>query len=537
MKRRYRFLLYAALFAAGGMLSGYRSGMPLRATLALAHSQKRAAPALSSDAALARLASADPDMESRFGRLASALHEPDGLKRNHDLHEALRELNAAELPGFIERARRLPQRFREPLLAALAERWFELDAQSAAAWVRTQPDRWMFCAAWARHAPESALAEAHAYPGTQWSRELMKSAIATIAGTDAKARAAALAALPSDPCRDRVLVDVAGEWAKADPAACLAFARALPPCAARSEAMDVAVKAWAALDPLAAMPQLAAILPELAGGLRDTPALSAVAEAVARKDVSTVLRWAAGLPEAQRNAATAIAARVWARQDPVAALRWCQENGIDTARDVVHSAMGKDAAKTLHWIETLPPDAARDRLLEHALGARSAFTSPPVSAEKAAQVTALVVQLPTDAQERVAYQLGWASGDQHKLEDVRVWSQQFNDPRLRMAAVEAAVKYRYGANPANEEKILQTFSQGVERDAALRGIALMQRDAQPTQAALKALQITDDQTRREVLDDVIAGWLSREPQKARAWLEANPSIPREWVANWTQTSP
>jgi hypothetical protein len=536
MKRRHLLLLCAALFAGGGLVSSYRDGKPLREVVALAD-RRRELTAGSLTPSSTKFQSAAPDAESRFGRLASALHEGSVLKRNHDLHEALNEVGVTELPGFLARAERLPGRFRDGLLAALVERWFELNPEAAAAWVRTQRDWWIFSSAWARHAPQSALAEAHAQPRKHWAEDMMKSAVATLAGTDIKAQAALLATLPEDPCRNRVLTDVAREWAVEDSAACFAFARALPPGASRTALLEIAVKAWTARDLSAAMTQLAAILPELPVGVLSSPAVLAVAEAAARKDPAAALRWAAGLPAAHYNAASAVAARIWATQDPIAALESCRADRMDTAREVIGSAMDKHAGKTLAWIESLPPGDERNRLLEGALSADSAFTSPPVSRENATRVAGLLAQLPRSAQERTAYQLGWSSGHGGKLEHVVAWLPQLKEPQLRMAAVEAAVQYRYRANPTNEAQILETFPDGPERDAALRAIALYQQEKQPAQAASKALQIADESTRRELLGDVISAWRVSEPQKAWAWLDLNPSLPREWLAEWESADP
>jgi hypothetical protein len=75
------------------------------------------------------------------------------LKRRGCYYEALRNVTHQDLPALISRASELPPYFRKLLTNALVERWFELDANGARAWVVSHPRDEEMLIAWANAIP------------------------------------------------------------------------------------------------------------------------------------------------------------------------------------------------------------------------------------------------------------------------------------------------------------------------------------------------------------------------------------------------
>src|SRR6185295_18218661 len=74
----------------------------------------------------------------RFTPLASALRESETLAGRAYLFHLISDLSAEELPALIERAMRLPLKYRKELVAALFERWVAIDPANAESWIRLQ---------------------------------------------------------------------------------------------------------------------------------------------------------------------------------------------------------------------------------------------------------------------------------------------------------------------------------------------------------------------------------------------------------------
>ena len=473
--------------------------------------------------------------EERFGEVLSAMQERSLLKQRHDLHEAIGDLRAGEIAALIERAGRLPAHLNYQITTALLDRWFDLDPERAGDWVRARPRDWHYWKIWATKAPERVIAEVHSQknPLYRGSAAALQTAVATLAGPGKKAQASHLAALPADSARDHVLSETMKEWAKTDAAAAFAFARGLPAGALRQSIIEVTLREWANADPQRAAREVTGILSELAPGLMGNPTIATIAGALSKQDPEAALRWLSQLPEEQRGSALYVAAaKAWATKEPLAALQWCQENGMNARGRslVMGAALESHPLETVRWVGALPAGEERNRMIEQMITFGGKLTFPPVTDAHARTVMELLPQLPPDAQERAAYQLGWASGHNGKLEDVRAWTERLTDPTLRVAAVEAAVSYRFGGNPDRREELLAQFPDGPERDGALAGIAAKERT--PALAVQTALEIADAAMRHNVIDSFISNWMERQPHEARAWLVEETILPPDWKSAW-----
>jgi hypothetical protein len=537
-------LLSTFVALAVGVCAGALSSAALRGDLQTFTTEREVAPAARSATPVRPTVShgsrksvqTDGD---RFSRIASALQETTILRQRHALYKAIGQLDSAGIREAIERAKKLPSAYYS-VAAPLFDRWFALDPHAAAEWARAHADDQYAWLSWARNSPETALAEVHAHPQSSMARNTLEVAIHTLAGTDQSAVAATLARLPSDSARDQLLYKTVTDWAKDDPKAAFLFARSVPETQRAIGITDTALRAWINRDPEHAMQEVEALSRTTPNRPRALGLFASVAEALAATDPRAAANWVNGLAEESRsNIVYAAIARSWAKTDPVAALEWCIANGVDVGASMwmggwgsgplVAEAFAKRPEETLHWIESLPLDAGRMRLLEQALTSRTAAAASSVDVER---VVALMEMLPADAQARVAYQIGARLAANGKFDGLGTWTNRLGDPDVRGAAIDAAVANRFAGKPGEKEALIAQFAEGPDRDAALHGIISQQWGGTPAEAAQTALRIADPQTRHEALDDFVIDWLRRDPVVARQWLGDTSRIPKEWSAAW-----
>lgn len=318
--------------------------------------------------------------DARIVRVFSALQEPVLLKKRSELFDALRDLTAEDLPTLVKHADGLPTLRRSELLPVLVERWFELDSDAALNWMRARPNETdsSIIAAFARANPDAAMAEALATPGGYRSTMLLRGAIKQLAPEDPAAQAARLKTLPSGTLRDTALQHVIAKWAEKDPAAAFAALANLPPGRTRDSARGDVLRQWAERDPAAAIAQANTILPTLQAGVLGNDLITGMAERIGKNDPRLALDWLSGLPPEFRSDPAIAAARVWAAKEPVAALDWGLENGVDVARGkrtslnsseagVLAEAIAAQPQAVAAWLEALPAGPGRDRLIERGL--------------------------------------------------------------------------------------------------------------------------------------------------------------------------
>lgn len=182
---------------------------------------------------------------------------------------------------------------------------------------------------WAKLDPEAALAWANGLTGNNQTSAL-RSIISELAGTD-PTKAAQIASTLSGDEQVRAYGDIAEKLATKDFASAEAFINGLP-ADARSRALSDALNVLARTDPQGAAAKLAGMAE---GNDRDR-AISGIAEG-------------------------------WARQDPAAAAAWLSQqtsdNMDDAVRSVVQSWAGRDSAAALSWIQTQPQGEVRDEAI------------------------------------------------------------------------------------------------------------------------------------------------------------------------------
>ncbi|MES2570353.1 MAG: hypothetical protein V4710_09920, partial [Verrucomicrobiota bacterium] len=480
-------------------------------------------------------------------RVFSALLEPEYLKQRHALFSAIGALSAAELRELMARIDQLPPRYRKGVIGAVIDRWFELDPDAAAAWTRAHPRETAAWKVWARRFPKAVIEELHRTLSYRHENvDILAEAIRELAGRNLENQIRALIALPADEVRDHLISELFSQWNSTDLDTAVSLVQSLAPDVIPREVRQEVFFNWTYRSP----ENVKALLPELQESQVGLFIAAIAAQAMAEKGIDAALKWAAALPAQFRETSLQAVAGQWAKTEPVAALTWYRENGMDAARvnvassggigenAVIDHAMNADAARTLQWIDSLPADSSRDALLERALRASSPIVDGAFSKPTADSLVQWMSQLPPDSQERLAFHLGVKSAATGSLESTRLWSDRFPQGPVRAAAIEAAARehYRITSSPETEAKILDLFPETSDREAALSGIIWGQIRSFPERAAENAIAIGNPMLRRVLLDDFLPWWLESDPEKARAWLNQTPAIPPAWKAEWLKES-
>ncbi|MES2981631.1 MAG: hypothetical protein V4727_04895 [Verrucomicrobiota bacterium] len=155
---------------------------------------------------------------------------------------------------------------------------------------------------------------------------------------------------------------IAGEWAKQDPTAAMAWASALPNNS--SGAMSTVISEVAKSDPMKAA-TMAGGMPEDARG----QAYESIAKQWAQKDFSEAASWVAGLPEGERVGAMSAAIEGLAISNPALAATELGKMTDLEARADVAPIVAKNYARTdvqgsITWLNTLDDEAKRESMRE-----------------------------------------------------------------------------------------------------------------------------------------------------------------------------
>ena len=487
-----------------------------------------------------------PGDEGRLGRVFSALQQPIRLRQRFELAEALRDVTAADLPAMMKYAESLPTASTADLLPALAERWFELDSRAAERWARSSSLEHAVIQAWARADPEGAY-RAATTSQERWSERLLSSALDVMYGDDAAAKLAKARALPSSLTRSSALATIIVRLARKDPAAAYAALDHVPAGVYRDNIRSALFDRWADQDPMGAIAKLNELLPTLKAGVLGHPMITRAAQRVAAKDPTLALEWLSGIPAEFRSLPAVATARAWAQTDPLAALEWCMDNGVDPAlpewqeRDswqpaVLGEAMKRAPEETFARLASMAPGAERDRLLECAF-MESLWHTPKdqLFKEEGAMAWEFYEQLPEEGQIAKAFLFGEGRAQRGDLKDLGAWADKFPPGQARANALTGAASGAFRSNRAEAETLVSVLAPGADRDAALRGLTEAMGNSAPAEAATRALEISNPIVKQDALDAVVIPWTAKDPEASRAWLEANPAIPGAWKQDWLKS--
>ncbi len=397
--------------------------------------------------------------------------------------------NQHRFQRYLIEQTKLPAKYGRELKAALLERWFEADQNGAENWLHARgriSDEIMEI--WARTSPQSALREM--FGGSGWYWYAPGVALDLLAGHDPKARLALLESLPPTKNRAAIMNDELLAWAKLEPAKAFQASKAfLPDTEAKGMAKAI-LKRWAKISPAEAAEKAAELFPPQRAGLFGDDFTTEFAREIAQKDPTVAMNFAQSLDPSLQKYPLLAATAGWAKADPVAALAWGYENGLDLARNghtsrlytdesVLSEALGKEPEATAQWLLGLPPDAQRDHLLAQACLLQADAASPEQAMTASGTTLAeLYGNLSPSEQAQVATELGARVVKDGDFPDLAAWTARFGNGPARAAAIGGAVAKVFEDFPPLADKIIAGLPSGADRDQAILGI--MNSESEPT---------------------------------------------------------
>jgi hypothetical protein len=462
-----------------------------------------------------------PAIEETFTKLVSA---PGRV----ELFHLLADLRAEEMPGLIERAQKLPPKFRKALVAAIFERWLELDRGSAAAWIREKRRDASCYEAWAKAAPDEALEFIFRSSSLDQYRNAIVAGLETLAGKDAAARIGMLLRYPSSQGRNQILLEEFKRWTETDPGTAYSWAVNIPEGKLRASMEQSALIGLVNVDPTSASNRVNEMIPKLKPSLYGNEFISEFVRVLARKDQMLAMRFAEALPDEFRTLPIIAVGAEWAKTEPLAALAWSYEQGIDFSMVSglnVMSAFAGQPKETIGWLLSQPDSNERVMWLQALL--RDYYLKG--DGELGLKI---FESLSTDRQFWLAPELGRVIGNSGNFPDMATWTSSLPDEAIRARAFAAAVGQIFEKTPARVDSIVSGLPEGPIRDQALLELVGRQSWSKPADAASRALEIHDETVRFDALDQAMRRWLDRDRERAVDWLQTHDNLPRAWLNEW-----
>ncbi|HEY2343376.1 MAG TPA: hypothetical protein VGH90_10120 [Chthoniobacteraceae bacterium] len=487
--------------------------------------------------------STNQDPESIFEGLVTATRDAgEHFQGRLDLCRLVERIGRAQMPSLIARARKLPPKYEKELVPILLERWFEMEKGAAEQWLRANAEGSDELARiWARFSPETALREMLA--SSNWYWRAPSTALDQLAGRDPKARIALLTSLPQSRNRDLAMESEIRDWAEKDPSNAFQAAQTMITGPDKTRAEEEILCVWAGSDPMAAIKMARSTFPNPKSGISGDEFTTHFTEVLAQKDPTAAMDFAMHLDQKLQEYPLLAAVAGWAKSDPMAALTWSYENGLEIARDirwgqsssdetVLSEALSSQPDATVQWLLAQPPDAARGRALRSA-GENLLEKTPPeeLLAPDGTLLHNLYDNLPPAEQKRLASEIGARAAKDGDFPELTVWTARFGDGPVRAAAIGSAVGVIFNDNPEKADKIIAGLPTGPDRDRAIASIVDLQSETRPV-AAQRAMLIGDETLRRDEMDDLITSWLRWDGDACRSWLANAKDVPAEWVTDW-----
>ncbi len=465
--------------------------------------------------------------------------------------EELERLDAVQMAKLLDGLRRRPAKLEDDALAQVFTWWLKRDAKSASAWIHTLldvsaqqgPRGLAFISnndssliwAWARSDAAAALNFALEHAGTAVADLFLERAMSDWPEKETARRFEFLRAFPADAAQSTALIDLLIDWTKEDPARALAAAGELADAKNREMAIAAVLRAWPANAAAQGLEQCQAL------GITDGAAYSNLVCQLAAADPARALEMLDQLDPARYPQNARHLATVWAEKDPISALNWTLENGVDMGgfyyppKSIIkHDDLGRSydfpddddedlnaigplaqalqsaPDATLAWLQALPAGYDRDRLTELAAG--------NVGLEWK-QRLALFSSLPPAAQARLAG--GMADNFFHDPDAGEQWAATLPEGNARENAWQALGSH-IGGRP--------DLPLGKDRDAFLAGA--VQDDEQMTMKDLAtpatildlALEISDPTLRQSALEGAMETYGQKWGKEVGDWLDGS-SLP------------
>jgi hypothetical protein len=471
-----------------------------------------------------------------FSRIVSTVRSDDPLAGRVELHRLLGSMDAPALPGLIERAQKLPLKFRGQMVAAIFGRWLELDRPGAEAWIQAAIRDARCYEQWIKVAPSEALTFAVGHASPAWLSTTVRNALDHLAGKDSAMRLAVLKAVTPSKLRDEVIASEFEEWAKADPGSALAWAAGLPESKLRKSLEQEGVICLVKTDPGRAKDRVKQMIPHLKTTIDGNGFVTRFTSTLAEKDALDALKFAESLSPELKERPLITAGAAWAKNDPLAALEWANANGVDPAKEfregsvwrsicVLREAFGAKPAQTVDWLIALPEGNERSRWLKYLF--KEDLLKGNVELGKR-----VFAGMSADWQRGFAGEFGSRLAAEGRVPDLTEWTTLFPDETVRARAVGGALGHIFDRTPARAEAILPQLPAGLMRDQALADLSDRQSLSSPRAAALRAMEIQDATMHYDALYETVHRWLQRDRQTSEDWLHTQENLPREWIEEW-----
>ncbi len=420
--------------------------------------------------------------------------------------------NPAEMPGLFEACEDYPLAFRALVREWVLMRWLELDAAGAATYLQGKPRfrqaTTAFIKAWVTRDPGGAMAYVEdAAASNRSDRNHLQTAVEALATTDPDRFFAYMQAHPNAG----VFV---GRW-------------------------EDAFRSKFHTD----WPAAQKVLETFMGQQRET-ATAALAYVWAQTDPQAAMEWSQSVSAGHRDAVRMVF-RAWGEQDPTAAFRYAEANGLDPGRFLSSSIADRDPDAAFAWVSENRPENASEYLLV----VRAA------AAKGTAHALTLLKRVPQALRAKVAegfigHRLRYGGDPQPYLD----WLDRQGDETL---SSEVTHMFEYALNSAGSSRLEGALS-AIELGEGAMSERLREMSEAHEAAVNGEFRIYADwvdgtgSPQRNLTNDYLAHWVGQDPAKAAelalamsghaddtrymrtalaAWMKEDPATAAAWVQN------
>jgi hypothetical protein len=551
-----------------------------------------------------RLGSTAPAGEDRrepMQKLADLLAlaaTPPSLARDRALYEGIVAMSArdfralgADLIGLSERFEKLPGDLQGMLAETTMDRWLEIDADGALAWVKAarliaetvltgnetlqqgNPAFEGMLRALARHQTDWLLDFARETPAKLGREEAIANAMWNLATTNLSDALRRHDKFEQESDRRAAAQGLLGGWVRGDPAAAAAFALSLPDNSVRDtgvlQAMIVAGESgsaafmavfrvlpkeqqgagWVGLGVLAQSQPATArqLLDELVSenefAVKGSYNSRSLARSLAQIDPTRTAEWMDGwsskMKEAVGPGMRQSFVETWAQSNPAAAVAWAAERsrnssaeqppGFDAGSDDLRLAFKA-------WLSDDPPAATAwaEALAPGAVRERAqqALAEDLIrSGDFANAVRSYAAGAARDTSGVVAEQLASALATKD-VSDAAEWSRTLAAGAARFRAIKSVSNELVAKDPGAAIAWFGQLAAGPDRDAGASALAAQTIYADPGAAIEWVAQIADPKARSDAAEAVFRTWTWTDPQGARTWLRSLDGVDERWKENF-----
>lgn len=298
----------------------------------------------------------------------------------------------------------------------------------------------------------------------------------------------AFEALPAGYGRHLEMKLLMRSWSAIDPEAALRYAsEKLDEKSEKRFGISEALAGWATQDPEAALAW--AESSNVSQSPENNPYIVGVIKGVAEKDLQEADRLLWNLPPGNAKwQSSTFLAQEYSKKSAQEAIAWANQFPDDDPRlretilgQVASRIARKDIEGTAQWVDSMPSDAASQRVMDNLL-------------------TQWVSQSPEDASN---------------------WVSEINEQEKQSYAMKQLTSRWSLVDPVSTAKWLNSFPPSSTLDPVVGEFVNRISGRDPEGAAGWALSITEPDARKRAIKKVLQSWEKMDPEGSRAWLQQN----------------